>query len=207
MRAKDFIVENDGSITPIPNEQLQDFIYENCREWVEKTDSHDGIIYRGVNRPPIIDNYSEMNAFVKPTRLDRKPRDSLPALHQIFNNVLQAANSPVNRSNSLFCTSSASEAREYGKVYVLFPIGNFDYMWSPYYEDWTRKFKVTAIVSTLLKPGVFSNEDAQRMWWNVEIKDNPLMQQVYKNLQDSSIINKINSINEVNNRASIKSFL
>jgi len=55
-------------------------------------------------------------------------------MHNAFNAMLSLIKSPVTRSNSIFVGDYGS-AGYYGDRYAIFPIGNFEYAWSPPYED------------------------------------------------------------------------
>lgn len=149
MRFNQLIVEaNALNITKLPIEKLNVFIQKNCQPWLSQTDSGSYVAYRGIKE---VDKYK---AFVQKTRPDREPTDTEPGRHRIFNILLNYANSPANRSNSIFVTGSKVAASEYGKPFVLLPIGNFNYVWSNRYADWTRHMDYLELAK-MLKPEVF----------------------------------------------------
>lgn len=122
------------------------YIKTNCKPWLSKTQNGKLIAYRGSRTLA-----GSGKAFVKATRTDRKPKDTGLNRHETFNNLIAVAGGTANRSNSLFCTSSPNQAASYGTVYVMFPVGNFKYTWSPKYRDWTNDLEEDEIEEYFLK--------------------------------------------------------
>lgn len=154
MRYKEIIERKDISdksrkINQLDFPTLLKTIETKCRPWLAASENGAEVVYRGVK------NAEHLGSFIKKTRTDRKPLDSVPTAHEIYNTLLQHAGSKANRSNSVFTTGYKLEAAEYGKVYIVFPIGEFNYVWSPKYEDWTREFDYHD-VELLLKPEMFA---------------------------------------------------
>lgn len=138
--------------------ELYNFIDKKCQPWIEATRLADPI-YRGITGV-----MSETGAFVQNVRTNRQPKDSTPALHDAFNILLNHVGSYANRTNSLFVSGSFEAAKEFGKVYIVMPVGKFSFTWSPYYDDWTRQFNFSEI-HNLLKPDAFPKE----AMYNVQI--------------------------------------
>jgi hypothetical protein len=109
------------------------FLKEHCQSWLSQTNNGYLTVYRGLKG---LGEEADNLAFIKDVRLDRKPKDTAPSLHNLFNDLIAKAGKVANRSNSMFVTGSPSRAKEYGKLFVIFPIGNFNYTWSYEYEDW-----------------------------------------------------------------------
>jgi len=73
-------------------------------------------------------------------------------LNYIIINYIKARGFVANRYNSTFVTSDAGRDSGYGRVYVVMPIGNFNYTWSKQitdlYDDitnsqaWNNKFNL-----------------------------------------------------------------
>lgn len=143
-------------------EKVRDFIMTNCQPWMKATKNGEMIVFRGGAYLGEI--------FIKDTREDRKPKDSSLKKHEAFNDILKVAGSPANRSNSMFVTGSYGEAFEFGRPYVCFPIGEFNYAWSPVWRDWTRQLHSRQIKELLLKPEVADSIDDLYTLWQV-IKD------------------------------------
>lgn len=74
----------------------------------------------------------------KRVRLDnRTPADMPSYLHQYINEYFVDYHGAPFR-NAMFCTGSSVEASGYGNEYIIFPIGHFEYCWSPKIDDlWT----------------------------------------------------------------------
>lgn len=83
--------------------------------------------------------------FVKTVRDARKPKDTDKRRHKMFNALIAAAGGIANRSNSLFCTGSFDDANTYGTVFVVYPVGSFNYTWSPFFQDWTKSLDLGEI--------------------------------------------------------------
>jgi hypothetical protein len=66
---------------------------------------------------------------------DRKPSDTPPEVSQMVDEWLHKNTGYYFRSTSLFCSGRTMQASEYGRVYVVIPIGEFHYCWSPNVSD------------------------------------------------------------------------
>lgn len=112
-------------------EELNQFILTNCQPYLKE--SNNQLLYRGTAD-------SDADVFIKPVRRDREPMSSSQFLTDLFNEKIKAAGKIANRNNAMFCTGNRSSAWEYGHVFAVFPIGMFDYTWSPTAIDWYRKY-------------------------------------------------------------------
>ena len=77
-------------------------------------------------------------------RKDRKPTDMPAPITKDFNIEFEEEHGVANiRNISLFASGSRATASEYGKIYRIFPIGNYTYWWNPDVEDlyqyWTEE--------------------------------------------------------------------
>jgi hypothetical protein len=62
------------------------------------------------------------------------------------------------RSDAIYTTGSYGKAEDYGKVGVIFPIGNFQFCWSPKYDSMLESLKEFGAVGTsgeILSEGQF----------------------------------------------------
>ena len=123
----------------------REYVESHCQPWLSQVGS--GLAYRGVS-PRVHQNRP---LFTHPVRQNRKPRDSTWETHQFFNRLIGLAGGVANRSNSVFVTPRLSTATSYGLAYVVIPVGQFHYTWSPGVEDW------------------FSEEKEVRSWWDPEL--------------------------------------
>jgi len=85
-------------------------------------------MYRGME--------NETQPFIrKQVRLnDRKPMSSAQIKHARYNQYFEETFGQPFR-NSLHVSGEREMAEYYGNVYVIFPIGNFDWLWSPEVKD------------------------------------------------------------------------
>lgn len=90
-------------------------------------------LFRGVNffmHDPIKTVEVEQN---------RKPIDTPEPIHNIINSWFLKRTGIPFRSASVFCTGDWTEARGYargeGHVVTIMPVGEFNYCWSPVYDD------------------------------------------------------------------------
>jgi len=98
------------------------FVKRMCQLWLTATKGE--MVYRGMKN-------KDDTPFVLHPRTDRRPLDATPAKHAALNAMFASINSPVNRDNAMFVTPSSEDASHYGEVYIMFPVGQFEYAWSP----------------------------------------------------------------------------
>lgn len=130
LRLSESSTQSLGALTP---DALSQFLQAHCRPWMKQFAGERGLLYRcgKVDRG----DWTTINV-----RQDRRPLDSPHALHDLFNEMFTAAGIAANRSNSLFTSgglsSGASSASSYGShCFVVVPIGEFDFTWSPEIPD------------------------------------------------------------------------
>ena len=129
----DIDYDHDNIVKILHNigESLASYIKTNAKEYLQESKMGKYYFYRGV-----YDTSPEV-AFIKKTRLNRIPRDSHKNNQLLDNYFIDLVGGTANRSNSVFSTSSFEHASEYGNnVYVIIPLGDMWYTWSPYYKDW-----------------------------------------------------------------------
>jgi len=113
--------------------KVVNFLNNRCSPWLSQTNNGKKIVYRGD------EEYKEKTiVYKKHVRQDRKPRDSKIEDHNISNEIFKKMGLVANRSNSSFVIGDIITTGNYGASYVLIPIGNFNYTWSPNVEDLTR---------------------------------------------------------------------
>lgn len=121
-------------IGPVPAALVVDFILDNCKPWLQKNPKLIPL-YRGAKGKNT--DGSLYPAVVVPVRTDRKPLDTDVYYHDFVNDYFKKIGSPVTRGNSVFASGNITYASHYGTVYLMFPIGEFDFMWSPEIDDFT----------------------------------------------------------------------
>ncbi len=72
---------------------------------------------------------------VKPVRQERLPMTTKEHIHQEIDRQMFKRFKIHGRSKTIFCTGSKSLAEGYGKAYMVFPVGNYKYIWSPKVDD------------------------------------------------------------------------
>lgn len=80
--------------------------------------------------------------FQRDYREDREPKDSSKDLTNIFNLAIDSAGGKADRNNAIFVSGNARTASIYGQVYVVFPMGNFDYTWHKDIDDWFNEIPI-----------------------------------------------------------------
>lgn len=141
-------------------------------------------------------------------RSDRVPKDTNPELHSDLNDFFQKKFGYPVRSSSMFTTVNKHMAQNYGNgnAYIIFPKGNYKYVWSPEIRDLYVHInnRIRNILKTLTK-------DEQETYWryaeegHIPAKfksiDNPLLKfyiihTIYRNRKDSpsEIIQKAKSL-------------
>lgn len=107
-------------------EEFAEFLGNNCRPFLEK--NPDLLpLYRGSERPKKIT--------VVDVRQDRKPMTTNLLVHDVVRELFLERGIKANRENSLFTTGYPIQARMYGSVFYCFPMGDFDFSWSPEVDD------------------------------------------------------------------------
>ena len=71
----------------------------------------------------------------KSVRSERRPKDTDPYVHKMFDSTLEELFGWKARSSGLFVTSDYTQAKDFGSPMIVFPTGKFDYVWSPKEED------------------------------------------------------------------------
>lgn len=91
--------------------------------------------YRGIQvyrpQPLVIKKY---------VRTNRHPVDTPNNISKLMDNWFNKKFGIKFRSEALFVTGNVIAAKHFGYVYIVFPIGNYDYSWSPVYSDLTDDF-------------------------------------------------------------------
>lgn len=114
---------------PYPTEVI-DMLFKECSQWIKESQGE--IVYRGMtveDRPAMVK---------KAVRKDRKPIDTPPQAHEAIIELISRLGFKANRNNSIFTSGNKNQARGYGEIYVIFPIGNYFYTWGPEIIDLYR---------------------------------------------------------------------
>ena len=103
-------------------------IQKNCQPFLKEINHN--FLYRG---------YKNKIKSIKKviTRTDRKPLGSSEEDHANFNKLFKKKFGWKARSEGVFCSSNTNDVRQYGNVNLVFPIGKYQYVWSPKVTDLT----------------------------------------------------------------------
>lgn len=63
-------------------------------------------------------------------RTDRMPKDTPEEWHYTFDEAFDEVYGLRARTEGIFCTANYSTADGYGRAYIIFPTGNYEYLWS-----------------------------------------------------------------------------
>lgn len=78
---------------------------------------------------------------IRQMRVRPKPRNTPVDLHNSVNDYFESRfNGWRAREQGMFITGHANTAYGYGKLFTIFPIGNFKSLWSPEIEDLTSTY-------------------------------------------------------------------
>lgn len=139
--------------------KIADYIKTNCKPWLSQTNNGRLYVYRGFSNESSL----PMPAFTKAVRPDRVPRDSSKDWHMNIDYAIRIAGKKANRSNSLFTTGDEDQASEYGAVFVVLPIGAFNYTWHTDISDWVNAVNVGVLFQkskTPVKPEASKKPDS-----------------------------------------------
>lgn len=112
--------------------KIMSLIEEHCSQSLAEIKKAKGLIYRGAKGAPAM--------FKGASRSDRQPKDSSNTMHDNFNQIVQTYGFSVDRSNSIFCTGSPKMAEGYGRMYIIFPIDGYEFLWSAKIKDMFGNF-------------------------------------------------------------------
>lgn len=97
---------------------------------------HGGFLYRGItnmDESNLVMEYDEIEVYKKAVRSDRLPLNTEKETQVLYDNWFEKKFGYRVRSESMFCfgEDGREAARQYGRVFLVFPIGDFQYVWSP----------------------------------------------------------------------------
>jgi len=131
MRLKQHITE-----MYLRQEEMDDCIAKlkkNCKPFFKKA-SGGNLLWRGSNKP------MEGEYIIKvKTRKDRKPKDMNLGVHEIVDDMFLKHKKWRARSQGVFATEYRSTASAYGIARLMFPIGNFKFLYNPNITDLYQK--------------------------------------------------------------------
>lgn len=124
---------------------LKTLIENDCAEFLRES-KREGFLVRGMENAfrrgkvhsfpnPEGPNTHPVEFLEREVRTNRRPLDNTPKMHDLLDKWFVDKFGFPARSGSLFCFGSSERGRRnaagYGSLYLIFPIGDFKYVWSP----------------------------------------------------------------------------
>ncbi len=140
---KQFINEDDANLT------FKELVERDCQPFLKESKQM-GLIYRGINQASIPIEAAKsvlptaealqsraIMYWEKSVRSDRQPKDTNRQQHQVIDDWFRSKFGFGARSEAMFCLGENGKQllRQYGKPMIVFPIGEFKYVWSPTVAD------------------------------------------------------------------------
>lgn len=124
---------------------VDSFIKKNCKDYIKKTGydlsindpnylskGKNKILYRGMKKARGIT--------VKKVRKDRKPVDTEIRMSKLINHAFHDLFGWYPRTEAMFAFGDSNYAEDFGNVFVVFPIGSFQFIYSPQVLDLSGSF-------------------------------------------------------------------
>lgn len=103
--------------------KILSLIKRDCKVFLQDVKTSDDFLYRGIRKTP-------GRYFKGASRNSRRVKDSSNEIQKFIDMVLKAAGFTALRSNSIFTTTSKSNAGGYGDTFLIFPIDGFQFTYS-----------------------------------------------------------------------------
>lgn len=117
---------------------IKEKLLADCKPFLNDMGGFKEFLYRGVSRR--INNIEQLS-----TRKDRSPKDTKEKAHNQFDEFFKKRYGWKARSeNVIFAFGSSTPAINYGKPYLVFPIGSYEYLWSEHIFDLTNTLSAFA---------------------------------------------------------------
>lgn len=129
------LFEQADDLESMDEDEIIALIKRDCKPFIEE---NAGVLLRGMRK-------KSWSPFKQDVRQDRNPRNTRQAVQDVLDKWFDEKFGFKARSQAVFTTGSFPDARSYGTVYAIFPIGNFKYVWSTEIPD---LFFVTHNIST-----------------------------------------------------------
>lgn len=115
-------------------EEVLNLIRSNCGPFLDEAR---GNLYRGVGHPPEVKPGAPVEEVLVKSmiRKNRRARDNKQEFNDYVDAITQDHVGFKMRSAALFTTTDLATAEHYGDVALIFPIGDFQFAWSPLIKD------------------------------------------------------------------------
>lgn len=127
------LFEQDAGFNSAELEEVKDAIAtikRDCKPFLDQLGGN--LMYRGSRSQ----NHGPTRLFSKRgVRTNRRPTNTDPHVHDQMNDWFEKKFKIKARSETVFTTGRFADAKGYGTVYCIFPIGDFKFIWSPKIDD------------------------------------------------------------------------
>jgi len=113
-------------------------IINDCKPFIhEVIDIDENRLYRGLKLDSFARRAEEVaeDVYRATVRKDRVPLNTPEFIHTFMDEWMEKELGRKFRSESIFCAADRQTVLNFGKPYVILPIGEFAYAWSPFIED------------------------------------------------------------------------
>lgn len=149
---------------------LEKLIEDNCAFFLSES-KRNGFLIRGMKKLDGASSRATVKSFAFPgededeqgfiwertVRHDRRPADTEPESHKLLDDWFNKEFGVRARSTTLFCVGDTklgrADIKQYGDLYIILPIGEFKYIWSPKVQDLFAKIDDKDWTMDLQRPG------------------------------------------------------
>lgn len=178
-------------------------VQENAKEFIEqvvkdcrpflKAKRAGQLVFRGMK------SFDEF-IYNKPVRKNRTPLNTPAKLHDIIDQFFKKKFGYYFRSNAIFVTGDYNEAIGYGDAYAIYPIGDFQFLWSQEVDDLfielKRLLQKDSLSIKYFKPNAKHNEESKKAL--DEYLNNKFIDAIKDlNYQNMHLVSAIESKNEI----------
>ena len=128
MRFKRYL-EEDSTFFDVMNSKFED-VWEGSSEFIKEYFPKKLFLYRGMSSKPDISKIS--------VRKERIPSSTPKEVNDYINKYFKSKGF-ASRDESIFVSGNKDLAGGYGAIYIIIPIGNFDFVWSKEIDDFYER--------------------------------------------------------------------
>ena len=123
----------------ILNKAIAKKIIDDCAPYITSLnyDIDNFRLYRGLQLESFIRRAEAVaeDVYKAQVRKNRVPLNTPDYLHSFIDSWMEENLGAKFRSSAIFCAAKQTTVLNFGKPYVILPIGEFKYAWSPFIED------------------------------------------------------------------------
>ncbi|MFW6046463.1 MAG: hypothetical protein ACOCP4_01585 [Candidatus Woesearchaeota archaeon] len=107
-------------------EEIKNILYNECMPFLKlfKKENLNSLPYSGRKNKILKNDTYEINK----TRKNRKPRDTSEEIHEFFDEEFYKRYGIRGRSGCVFITGSRERASNFGLLFMVVPVGKFDFL-------------------------------------------------------------------------------